>query len=352
MKTSSLPSADSAHDSTPHNGRLPEHLIDAAISWALKLDYNLPAPATRLAFEQWLHADPAHELAWQRVHSLKGLKQGSANIPSALARDTLQAMDARRQLRGRRNALKLLSLGSVALVTGWIAREHTPWQRLVADASTATGEQRTLRLSDGTVLVLNTDSAVGIQLEGERRLIVLRRGEILVTTGADSVGSSQWGTKRPFWVSTPFGQLHALGTRFVVRLDQQRARIGVQEGAVELHPSSGGSTVIVRPGESRWLTVGGTAPAETQGFADDAWADGVIAGKNMRLADLIAELSRYRMGRIVCDPRVADLRVSGVFHVRDTDQALQFLAQTQPLSLSYRTRYWVTLVPKEAGWQN
>ncbi|MFT4193241.1 MAG: iron dicitrate transport regulator FecR, partial [Ottowia sp.] len=62
-----------------------------------------------------------------------------------------------------------------------------------------------------------------------------------------------------------------------------------------------------------------------------------------------AEMARYRPGRIVCDPRVADLRVSGLFHIRDTDQALQFLIQTQPVSVTYLTRWWVMVGPREAG---
>ncbi|MGT2491756.1 hypothetical protein ACU4GD_17580 [Cupriavidus basilensis] len=58
----------------------------------------------------------------------------------------------------------------------------------------------------------------------------------------------------------------------------------------------------------------------------------------MRLADVLAELARYRTGRIVCDPRVADLRISGAYHLRDTDQTLRFLAQSQPVAVVYRTR--------------
>ena len=77
----------------------------------------------------------------------------------------------------------------------------------------------------------------------------------------------------------------------------------------------------------------------------DAWANGVIAGKDMRLADLLAELARYRPGHITCDPRVAGLRVSGLYHVKDTDQALQFLLQTQPVSVVYTTRFWVSVGP-------
>lgn len=242
--------------------------------------------------------------------------------------------------------MKLLSLAGITIATGWTVREHTPWQRLLADASTVTGEQRVLHLTDGTVVVLNTDSAVSFDLTEAQRLIVLQRGEMHITTGPDSEVSARIGRKRPFRVRTPFGELQALGTRFVVRLDEQHARVSVQEGAVELHPSAGGSSAIVQAGESRRLTGSSILPEADRYFEEDGWVSGVIAGKNIRLADLVAELSRYRPGYIVCDERVADLPISGIFHVKDTDKALQFLAQTQPVSVMYRTRFWVIVGPK------
>lgn len=324
--------------STP--AALPDSVVDAAIRWSVKIDFNRAAPETLAAFQQWLAADPLHEQAWERVASLRG---DFAQLPPQLAMSALQAVDARRRARGdgRRQAMKLLSLAGIALFAGWTARDHAPWQRLIADASTATGEQKTLRLADGTVVVLNTDSAVSADLAGERRLITLHRGEILVTTGPDDAAAA----RRPFWVRTPFGAMQALGTRFVVRLGDGRARVSVQEGAVALHPADGGERVVVGAGESRWLAHAGTAVAGDPGFVDDGWADGVISARDMRLADLVAELARYRSGHLGCDSRVAELRVSGVFHVKDTDRALHFLVQTLPVSLSWRTRYWVSVGP-------
>jgi len=63
----------------------------------------------------------------------------------------------------------------------------------------------------------------------------------------------------------------------------------------------------------------------------------------MRLEDFTAELARYRSGVVRCDPAVADLRVSGVFSLRDTDRALENLTRGLPVDVVYRTRYWVTL---------
>jgi len=315
---------------------VPAEVVDAAIAWSVRLDYNSPAADAMQAFQQWLQADPRHALAWQRIGALRG---GFAAVPSKLAQDTLQAADSQRRRRG---ALKLFAAAGTAVATGWLAHEHTPWQRVVADASTRAGEQRTVQLPDGTSVMLNTDSAIRTDLSGERRVVALLRGEIHVATGAD---------RRPFWVHTAFGTLQALGTRFVVRLGKERARVSVQEGAVALHPLSNeadSGSPVVRAGDSWWLSEKAAVSAEPSAFDPYAWSDGVIAGKDMRLADFLDELSRYRPGRIVCDERVAGLRLSGVYQVRDTDGALRFLAQTQPLQVTYRSRLLVMVGPGPA----
>ncbi|VVN48093.1 Protein FecR [Pseudomonas fluorescens] len=63
----------------------------------------------------------------------------------------------------------------------------------------------------------------------------------------------------------------------------------------------------------------------------------------MRLGDFIAEVGRYRQGLLNCAAEVADLRLSGVFRLEDTDKLLAILPQTLPVQLRYRTRWWVTL---------
>jgi transmembrane sensor len=63
----------------------------------------------------------------------------------------------------------------------------------------------------------------------------------------------------------------------------------------------------------------------------------------MRLDQFLAELGRYRVGVLRCDPRVADLEVTGAFRIDDTDRALEVLAGVLDLRLRYRTRYWVSV---------
>jgi len=327
---------------------IPGKIVDEAIAWAVRLDFNVPTPQSRAAFARWLAASPLHAAAWARVQSLNA---DFARLPARLAHDTLDAADALRgaRARRRRDALRALAFGGVALAAGWSGYRHAPWQRLVADYATATGERRTVALADGTVIVLNTDSAIDVRMDSVQRRIALRRGEMLVTTGHDA----QARARRPFWVGTPFGAMQALGTRFTVRLYETDARISVQEGAVQLHPASGApadpGAPVVHAGQSGRLAADGASLVPAPAADPAGWVDGVIAARGMRLDALLAELGRYRVGHIACDARVAALPVSGVFQLGDTGATLQFLVQTLPVRVRFLTRFWVMVGPDGAA---
>ncbi|MCH3723226.1 hypothetical protein LZB93_09875, partial [Campylobacter coli] len=57
--------------------------------------------------------------------------------------------------------------------------------------------------------------------------------------------------------------------------------------------------------------------------AAGAWTRGMLVANDMRLADLVAELARYRHGHLGVAPEVADLRVMGTYPLADADRTLQ-----------------------------
>ena len=74
-----------------------------------------------------------------------------------------------------------------------------------------------------------------------------------------------------------------------------------------------------------------------------AWADGILVAAHMRLEDFIAELSRYRRGQLHCDPKVANLLISGTYPIDDTERVLDLLHVSLPVRVKRFTRYWVTV---------
>lgn len=318
--------------------RIHDPVIDEAINWLVRLDMGDSQSAERAEFQHWLQKTPQHRLAWERV---QGIRKRFVSLPTRPITHALEALDEQtRQSRiSRRQALKVLSLVGLASGIGWAGREYTPWQRLLADYSTRTGEQARFQLADGSQVSLNTDTALATDLSGNLRRLHLRRGEMQLQIGPDQ-GSP---ITRPLQVNTAAGRITAEQGQVTVRLDAPRARVSVQSGQVELL-SRNGSRQLLAAGDSRWLSDTGVTPAASA-IAPDAWVSGVISGQKIPLGELLDELSRYRLGVIDYSPELEQLPVSGIFHLKDTDQTLHFLAQVQPIEVQFRSSLWVVVRP-------
>ncbi len=67
---------------------LPQHIVDEAIAWTVKLQYNTPTETTLARFTEWLQRHPSHREAWQRVSAFK---IEHSKVPAKLARATLNS---------------------------------------------------------------------------------------------------------------------------------------------------------------------------------------------------------------------------------------------------------------------
>ena len=305
-------------------------VLEQAADWLMQLHSGAASAQQRRACERWRASDPEHARAWQRAEALLGKLGG---LPPELA---MPALDRSRELdrtSARRAALlKLAAL--LAVVPGaWLLMEQQGWRH---DYRTATGERRDIALPDGSRISLNTATTLDVQFDGAQRLLTLRRGEIAVHTAADA-------QRRPFLVATAEGWLEALGTQFSVRQDDGRTLLAVRESRVRVRARSGAQHIIPAGRQVAFTAAAIGEPAALDGGAL-AWQRGMLLADAMRLHDFALELGRYRPGIVRCDPRVANVRVSGAFPITDTDAALVMLVSTYPVAV--RTRlggYWVTL---------
>jgi transmembrane sensor len=303
--------------------------LEAAATWYVQLNAAPPSEAERQAWRDWLGESAANAQAWARVEKLQ--RQLGA-LPQEVALPTLAGVRAR-----RRAVLKTLAILVAAGGLGVAARE--PAQGWMAEHRTAKGERRTLRLADGSRLDLNTDSAVDLAFGSELREVLLRHGEVLVETAADSV-------RRPFIVHLPQGSVRALGTRFSVRSEDGRARVAVFEHAVEVRPLHWqGVPHRLEAGQVLSFDAQDLGAPQPLAAGEGAWRQGMLSVVNERLADVVAELARYRRGYLQCAAEVADLRLSGAFSVDDTELALENLSASLPVRVRYLSRYWVRIEP-------
>ena len=302
--------------------------IGVAAQWYARLRSGVTTDSDLAAWNDWLVSDPAHRQAWQRMVDVG---EQMASVPGSLASPALRGAD-----RSRRQVLRSVLVLASASSLGWLGWRSETSQNLFADFRTAVGERREFRLADGSLLLLNTDTSVNLRFDGRQRVLELLRGEILVTTAVDPL-------QRPFKVLTHHGEVLALGTCFIVRSHEQGGGVAVIEKAVEVRSAGGGSTVRVEAGQSLDFDGHSLGVVRRNDASVGAWQQGSIIAINRPLAELLADLSRYRTGVLRCDPRIAQLKVSGAFPINNTDLALAALESGFSLRITRYSRYWVNV---------
>jgi len=305
-----------------------ERVAQEAVRWLIELQDGADEQLRR-DWQRWCAADPEHERAWQRIESVNRRLRG---LPPAAARAAVEGVP----LHGRRQVLGMLGLAAVAVPTVWLAgRQAQPW---LADYRTAVGERRDIDLTDGSRLSLNTDSAVNLRLEAGSRGLELLRGEIQLEVAS---GAS------PFRVATAQGSLLIEQARFNLRQYADHCRLGVLEGAVQVRCAEQPERLaVVTAGQQLRFDSRRLGTPQPLDAAVAAWRSGMLVARDMRLADFLDELGRYQRGWLGCDPRVADLRLSGTYPLRDSLAILAMLEVALPVRIHQRTRWWISVQPR------
>ena len=315
---------------------LPPEVLEEAAEWLMRLSENDLSDSERAEWEHWKVSSPERDRAWARAQLLQSKLGG---LPPSLA---MSALD-RPSNPERRAALGKLALLLAVMPVGWGSWKLAQSQQWTADYRTAVGERREWTLADGSRITLNTNTAVDVLFDSQQRLIRLREGEILVQTATDNSPLA-----RPFLVSTAQGHMQALGTRFIVRQLSPFTHLAVLEGAVKvvLAENRQAESLIVNAGQRMAFTAQAFGAANPTDRNASAWTQGMLMADKMRLADFVAEVTRYRHGFVRFDPAIADLRISGAFPISDSQRTLNMLVQTYPVRANgHLNGYWVSLSP-------
>lgn len=315
----------------------PPEVIARAAAWVVQMQGGALTAEAEAQLQAWRLENAEHERAWRAAMQLKEMM---GSVPGGLSQPVLG-----RQRLDRRQLLLSIAVLATALPVTLVAYRQLPV--LTADYRTAIGEQRQITLPDGSQMQLNTGSLVDVQFDAQQRLIRLHRGEIAIQTAPDNFSdgfNNNLAHKRPFIVATPVGDIRALGTRFAVRtLDRDITQVEVYEHAVALKPAGLEIEARLDTGKKALFDRKKIYWIEDHHQPAAAWANGQIIADNQRLGDFIAELGRYHSGVLRCDPAVADLRISGVFQLKNPLQVLNVVAGTLPVRISRVTDYWVTI---------
>lgn len=307
------------------------HAIErAAAEWALRVQSGLRSDEQR-DFEAWLRGDARHPALFAEASETSRLLDrlrdpalaadpvAPFEVPfaaAASAEDDAGAGidDLRASGRGRwlLPASLVAAAAVVALAASIGARFSATRDSYTQSFATAVGASRTVHLPDGSVMRLNTDSAVEAIYTSAGRRVRLERGEAFFSVAKNP--------RRPFRVDAGGVSVRAVGTAFNVRVRPESVEVLVKEGKVSVNqpavlPVSARATAVATAGvaapahfvaageqatvslspqdshESPPVVVAAVAAPRLENAL--AWQEGRLEFTDTPLTDVVAEFNRY-----------------------------------------------------------
>jgi transmembrane sensor len=292
----------------PVKGRAREE----ASVWFARLKRRQVSLAELETFRTW-REDPANRAAyedvdrtWRRAGGLKGETEINRALNEALARGAVHR--GRRERRGAWLAgAGVASIACLAVVAGtWLYLQARPTY------STKIGEQRLVRLADGSSVRLDTDSRIDVAFSPGARNVRLEQGQAFFDVAHDA--------GRPFLVAAGPVTVRAVGTRFDVRAYGPQATVTLVEGVVEVRRQGAAPQIwTLRPGQ-QVATSAAAAPRAVNVEAATSWTSGRVVFQGIALGAAVEEINRYSLHKIVLRaPGAAATPVTGSFETGDTD---------------------------------
>lgn len=293
-----------------------EKIEQTAAQWVAREDRGLGA-GEDAALSVWLEASTANRLAYLR---LRTSWENSARL--AALQNSPHFSD--RTLARREWGRWALAASLVAAVLGSGTYYYVARQNQQIAYAARIGERPTLRLSDGTRIQLNTNTAVRASITQATRTVTLDKGEAYFEVVHDA--------SRPFTVLAGNRRITDLGTKFSVRRDGDKVTVVVKEGRVRVDSldsaptpiapvyAGGGNVVLAKADEML------VAAKSEKDLSDDlSWRDGTLVFNQKTLADAAEEFNRYNRKRIVVSGPARDIRIGGSFRADNIEVFAQLV---------------------------
>jgi transmembrane sensor len=313
--------------------------------WWILLDQGHATPADKQAFSEWIARGPerieaflqaarltkalkSKKLRWPDTPVetlLREAKQSPADIVSLFSTHSPQVnSETPRSRRKRPLMFAIAATVLVAIACTWAFLSGP--QRY----ATAIGEQRSVVLADGSVVMLNTSSNIEVKLEKTRRTIKLMAGEALFQVAHDKA--------RPFDVIAGNTTIRAVGTQFNVDRRSATTTVTVVEGKVSVDSSSQNpegktpdmpNSVTLSAGEGVTVSPRVKPHAAAANVATaTAWTQRRLVFEHRPLGEVAEEFNRYNRHEIRIESReLRNQEVTGVFQANDPDSFLDFVAK-------------------------
>jgi transmembrane sensor len=306
---------------------------EAAV-WVVRLHGDERTPELEAGFRAWLAADPKNARQFEHISDAWELGGG-------VTADGLPRMRTWRSSSARTRGWlpTAVAAASVAICVWWYVGSSG------SAYTTGHGEQRLVRLQDGSTVYLNSDSHLRVEFNSRIRRVKLDSGEGLFEVAKDP--------QHPFVVDAGARHVTALGTTFVVRYEPTRTAITLVEGKVAVSGDDASAPlseavdrnkeqdlaahpITLTPGERLVLAQDAPPLLDTPRIdAVTAWRRGQVLLEATSLPEAVSEMNRYDKRRLVIDdPRLNSVRVSGVYRTGDSLGFATAVAELQQLDVS------------------
>lgn len=289
---------------------------DQALDWLLRVQQAPQDADLQAQMARWCALDEANAKAYRKAQRMWQLTGQLAPTTAPQWPKPVVHSITRPVARPRRTRRWVAAAIAACLVVASAPSLLLRWQ---ADYRTGFGETRDITLSDGSVVQLDSHSAIAVDIGGNHRDVKLLSGQAFFKVMPDK--------SKPFHVWTQTLQVTVTGTAFNV--DTQQDSVAVQQGSVNVNERQAGRPLAsLVPGQRLTLRGG---QAELSAFSPSqaaAWRQGQLIADDLPISDVLTQLRRYTPAIIVLrDKQLGAQRVTGVYDLRKPQAALQAVLQ-------------------------
>jgi len=313
--------------------------LDAeAAAWVARFDAGEVSAKDQAEFQAWLNRSALHREAiaeygnfWSEFDTLRQLTN-----PIGAEREI--GIQAKPPAGGTKYWLAAAAASVLVMVAaGGFFQQKAPERQQITvrqqvpdrpsarqSYATAIGGQKKFALADGSVVTLNTNSQIDVEIRGDCRDVHLVRGEAFFDVVHDE--------KRPFIVHANQYVVRDIGTAFAVHLTEKGLiNVRVTKGRVEIAARAGEGQASLRAKSLGILSAGQDVlfgqKIERAEIVSDAelgrklaWRQGQLIYSGQPLSEVLDDISRYSDIEIeLADPALRNLPVGGAFSVSQTD---------------------------------
>jgi transmembrane sensor len=287
-----------------------DKLFDEAVDLMIRLQND---PENNVAIEtirRWCQRGPDYERAWSEASEIGGM---AGAVMTGQRRDE-PSLSRRKFVIGAPIVIGALAGGSY--MAGGVFGPRP-------DFTSATAELRNLTLADGSLATLGPDSAIALDITGQRRELSLLSGMAYLDVAEVE--------SRPFVVRASGLAAFSRNGAFDVSEDADFVTISVDHGSVTARGSSPAFGPEVQLEAGQWMRFDGRNSIDRgtrEAGQIAAWRDGLIVAEKEPISAVIARIARWREGQVVVvSTWLGAQRISGVFDLQDPVVALEAVVQ-------------------------